>query len=184
MIRFIGFFFLYTHHLLPVFFNIQASASLNMHQFPCPRDIVMAMEVKLADKQKYLMPKFVVGLLMIVSYLPAILSTDQVSQRSNCDLFRGEWIRNPSPPPYTDTSCRFIHEGQKCAYNGRPDTGYLHWRWKPYNCDLPQFDPKKFLTAMRDKSWGMIGDSLLRNQMQSMLCLLSKVHLSYAAILT
>lgn len=94
----------------------------------------------------------------------------------SCDLFRGEWIPDPLGPPYTNASCKFIHDRQNCIKNGRPDTGYLHWRWRPYGCNLSHFDPKKFLKFMRDKSWAMIGDSLLRNQMQSMLCLLSKVH--------
>jgi hypothetical protein len=60
--------------------------------------------------------------------------------------------------------------------NGRPDMGYLHWRWKPYRCDLQPFDGVRFLDAMRNKAWGLIGDSILRNQVQSLLCLLSKVN--------
>lgn len=60
--------------------------------------------------------------------------------------------------------------------NGRPDTGYLYWRWKPSNCDLPPFDPVKFLNKMRDKSWVFIGDSIFRNHFQSLTCMLSKVY--------
>jgi hypothetical protein len=60
--------------------------------------------------------------------------------------------------------------------NGRPDMGYLHWRWKPYRCDLQPFDGVIFLDSMRNKAWGLIGDSILRNQVQSLLCLLSKVN--------
>lgn len=59
--------------------------------------------------------------------------------------------------------------------NGRPDMGYLQWRWKPYECELPPFDEVEFLGAMRNKAWGLIGDSILRNQVQSLICLLSKV---------
>nr|CAB3463505.1 unnamed protein product [Digitaria exilis] len=32
----------------------------------------------------------------------------------------------------------------------------------------------RFLDSMRNKAWGLIGDSILRNQVQSLLCLLSK----------
>jgi hypothetical protein len=60
--------------------------------------------------------------------------------------------------------------------NGRPDKEYLHWKWKPYGCDLPPFDAVRFLDSMRNKGWGLIGDSILRNQVQSLLCLLSKVN--------
>lgn len=61
--------------------------------------------------------------------------------------------------------------------NGRPDRGYLYWRWKPHGCDLSQLDPKMFLDLMRNKSWALIGDSISRNHVQSLLCLLSMVKL-------
>ncbi|KAF9614932.1 hypothetical protein IFM89_021362 [Coptis chinensis] len=59
--------------------------------------------------------------------------------------------------------------------NGRPDSGYLYWRWKPRDCELPRFDAKRFLKLMRNKSWAFIGDSISRNHVQSLLCILSKV---------
>ncbi|KAH7658199.1 PC-Esterase protein [Dioscorea alata] len=97
------------------------------------------------------------------------------SQKDTCDLFKGEWISNPSGPAYTNESCLFIESPQNCMKNGRPDTGYLYWRWKPYGCEVPQFDAKKFLDVMKDKSWAMIGDSIFRNHVQSLICLLVKV---------
>jgi hypothetical protein len=60
--------------------------------------------------------------------------------------------------------------------NGKPDDGYLYWKWKPYGCDvLPPFEGKTFLEGMRGKHWALVGDSILRNHVQSLLCLLSKV---------
>lgn len=59
--------------------------------------------------------------------------------------------------------------------NGRPDVGYLHWKWQPDQCDLPRIDAKSFLKAMRDRSMVFAGDSIARNQFQSLLCLLSQV---------
>ncbi|CAN4125007.1 unnamed protein product [Withania somnifera] len=58
--------------------------------------------------------------------------------------------------------------------NGRPDTGYLYWRWKPKDCELPKFNPKRFLDMMRHKSLAFIGDSIIRNHVQSLLCMLSQ----------
>ncbi|KAA0050996.1 protein trichome birefringence-like 26 [Cucumis melo var. makuwa] len=58
--------------------------------------------------------------------------------------------------------------------NGRPDTGYLHWRWNPAECELPRFNPGKFLRLMRNKSWAFVGDSIQRNHVQSLLCILSQ----------
>jgi hypothetical protein len=47
--------------------------------------------------------------------------------------------------------------------SGRPDDGYLHWKWKPYGCDvLPPFDGKAFLESMRGKHWALVCDSILR----------------------
>ncbi|KAJ0962978.1 hypothetical protein J5N97_028100 [Dioscorea zingiberensis] len=97
------------------------------------------------------------------------------SREGKCDLFTGEWISNPSGPAYTSESCPFIESPQNCIKNGRPDTGYLYWRWKPYGCNLPSFDAEKFLDVMRDKSWALVGDSISRNHVQSLICLLVKV---------
>lgn len=92
-----------------------------------------------------------------------------------CDLFTGDWIPNPSGPIYTNQSCSFIESHQNCMNNGRPDTGYLYWRWNPRDCDLPPFDPERFLEIMRNKRWALIGDSISRNHVQSLLCMLSTV---------
>ncbi|XP_020098214.1 protein trichome birefringence-like 26 isoform X2 [Ananas comosus] len=95
-------------------------------------------------------------------------------QREQCDLFKGEWIVNPVGPAYTNESCEFIEPARDCITNGRPDTKYLYWKWKPYGCELPLFNAKKFLNSMQNKSWVFIGDSIIRNQLLSLLCLLSK----------
>ncbi|WOL08290.1 protein trichome birefringence-like 26 [Canna indica] len=99
---------------------------------------------------------------------------DEAPRKEKCDLFTGEWIPNPEGPAYTNETCKFIESPQNCMTNGRPDTDYLFWRWKPHGCDLPPFDAKKFLNAMRNKNWALIGDSILRNHVQSLICLLSK----------
>ncbi|URE48036.1 hypothetical protein MUK42_32769 [Musa troglodytarum] len=91
-----------------------------------------------------------------------------------CNLFTGEWIPNPSGPAYTNESCRFIESPQNCMKNGRLDMGYLFWRWKPHGCDVPPFNAQKFMDVMRNKTWALIGDSILRNHAQSLICLLSK----------
>ncbi|XP_020593592.1 protein trichome birefringence-like 26 [Phalaenopsis equestris] len=92
-----------------------------------------------------------------------------------CDLFSGEWICDPYGPIYTNNSCNLIEAPQNCMRNGRPDTDFLYWRWKPFGCELPPFDPFKFIKAMKNKSWAFIGDSIFRNHIQSLLCLLSKI---------
>nr|VDD19426.1 unnamed protein product [Brassica rapa] len=77
--------------------------------------------------------------------------------------------------PYYNMTCWAIQEHQNCMQFGRPDTGFMRWRWKPDGCDLPIFDPNEFLEMVRAKSMGFVGDSISRNQVQSLLCLLSRV---------
>ncbi|XP_075501223.1 protein YLS7-like isoform X2 [Primulina tabacum] len=91
---------------------------------------------------------------------------------SGCDLYHGTWIYDPIGPLYTNNSCPVITQMQNCQGNGRPDKEYENWRWKPSECDLPRFDPKTFLELMRGKTLAFIGDSVARNQMESMLCIL------------
>ncbi|KAJ4828617.1 hypothetical protein Tsubulata_041749 [Turnera subulata] len=102
-------------------------------------------------------------------------SESQASHTGKCDLFIGDWIPDPTGPFYTNASCLNIESHQNCMKNGRPDSGYLYWRWKPQGCDLPRFDARKFLQLMRNKSWAFIGDSISRNHVQSLLCILSQV---------
>ncbi|KAL8138859.1 hypothetical protein V2J09_004860 [Rumex salicifolius] len=97
------------------------------------------------------------------------------AKEKKCDLFTGDWIPNSSGPLYTNETCNFIESPQNCMMNGRPDTGYLYWRWNPRNCELPEFEPRKFLEIMRNKSWALVGDSISRNHVQSLLCMLSQV---------
>ncbi|KAI4328886.1 hypothetical protein L6164_021207 [Bauhinia variegata] len=92
-----------------------------------------------------------------------------------CDLFVGSWVEDFSGPVYTNESCHVIEGHQNCMRNGRPDSGYLQWRWKPRDCELPRFNPEKFLDIMKNKSWAFIGDSISRNHVQSLLCILSQV---------
>lgn len=100
------------------------------------------------------------------------------SDKKICNLFSGKWVPHPSGPAYTNTSCPFIEDQQNCMTNGRLDTDYQYWRWKPYECEVAPFDPNKFLETMHNKSWAFIGDSILRNHAQSLVCLLSKAEMA------
>lgn len=93
-----------------------------------------------------------------------------------CDLFAGKWIPDSVGPIYTNNSCGSLIDGhQNCITNGRPDLDFLYWKWKPHDCLLPRFDPRRFLQLMRNKSWALIGDSISRNHVESLLCMLSTV---------
>ncbi|KAJ9139974.1 hypothetical protein P3X46_030663 [Hevea brasiliensis] len=97
------------------------------------------------------------------------------SEDSGCDLYHGIWFFDSQGPSYTNNTCPVLTQMQNCQGNGRPDKEYENWRWKPSQCELPRFDAKKFLELMRGKTLAFIGDSVARNQMESMLCLLWQV---------
>ncbi|KAL4205322.1 hypothetical protein AMTRI_Chr01g114040 [Amborella trichopoda] len=92
-----------------------------------------------------------------------------------CDLYHGKWVYDQTGPLYTNNTCPVITQMQNCQGNGRPDKEYENWRWKPHQCDLPHFDSKKFLELMRGKTLAFVGDSVARNQMESMMCILWQV---------
>lgn len=105
-------------------------------------------------------------------------SAPVVSVMKYCDIFRGEWVPDDgggAAPYYTNESCPLIQEHQNCMKYGRPDLGFLRWRWRPERCELPRFDAAAFLELVRGKSMAFVGDSLARNHMQSLMCLLSEV---------
>ena len=80
---------------------------------------------------------------------------------------------DPDAPYYTNDTCKVIHEHYDCMRYGKPDLGFVNWRWRPDGCDLPRFNPWRFLHMMRGKSLAFVGDSLGRNQKDSLICLLT-----------
>ncbi|XP_010267992.1 PREDICTED: protein trichome birefringence-like 6 isoform X1 [Nelumbo nucifera] len=91
---------------------------------------------------------------------------------SECDVSKGRWVFDESYPLYTNSSCPFIDEGFSCEANGRPDKDYIRWRWQPHDCNIPRFNAVKMLELIRGKRLVFVGDSINRNQWESMLCLL------------
>ncbi|OWM84683.1 hypothetical protein CDL15_Pgr027470 [Punica granatum] len=107
---------------------------------------------------------------------PVVVDTDTTgANNKECDIFSGEWVPDPSAPYYTNETCMAIHEHQNCMKYGRPDSGFMKWRWKPFGCELPLFEPTQFLKIVRGKFMAFVGDSLARNHVQSLICLLSRV---------
>ncbi|CAN0886895.1 Protein trichome birefringence-like 11, partial [Linum grandiflorum] len=99
---------------------------------------------------------------------------DYLTEEGNgCDVFDGEWVWDKDYPLYESKDCRFMDGGIRCQENGRPDLFYTKWRWQPKHCNLPRFDGKLMLEKLRNKRLVFAGDSIGRNQWESMLCMLS-----------
>ncbi|CAN4106504.1 unnamed protein product [Withania somnifera] len=95
-----------------------------------------------------------------------------VSDDESCDLFAGSWVKDDNYPVYKPGSCPYVDVAFDCQTNGRPDSHYLHWRWKPHGCHLPRFSPSDFLKRLKGKRLMLVGDSMNRNQFESLLCIL------------
>ncbi|MCO5557843.1 hypothetical protein L7F22_011415 [Adiantum nelumboides] len=89
-----------------------------------------------------------------------------------CDLSVGTWVEDDSYPFYHPGSCPFVDESFNCQQNGRPDSKYNRWRWAPRDCNVPRFNGTHLLEMLRGKRLVFVGDSLNRNQWESMLCML------------
>ncbi|KAF5950912.1 hypothetical protein HYC85_012905 [Camellia sinensis] len=90
-----------------------------------------------------------------------------------CDVFDGDWVWDETYPLYQSKDCRFLDEGFRCDENGRPHLFYTKWRWQPKDCNLPRFNAKVMLEKLRNKRLVFVGDSIGRNQWESLLCMLS-----------
>ncbi|XP_022887431.1 protein trichome birefringence-like 34 [Olea europaea var. sylvestris] len=91
---------------------------------------------------------------------------------SECNLFRGRWVfNNQSYPLYKERKCLFLADEFACEKYGRKDLKYQNWRWQPHQCDLPRFNATILLNRLRGKRLVFVGDSLNRNQWDSLVCL-------------
>uniref|UniRef100_A0ACD5U4R1 Uncharacterized protein n=2 Tax=Avena sativa TaxID=4498 RepID=A0ACD5U4R1_AVESA len=91
---------------------------------------------------------------------------------ASCDMYTGRWVYDEANAPlYKENDCEFLTEQVVCMRNGRRSDEYQKWRWQPDGCDLPRFDAKLLLEKLRNKRMMFVGDSLNRNQWESMVCL-------------
>ncbi|PIA32319.1 hypothetical protein AQUCO_04500134v1 [Aquilegia coerulea] len=95
------------------------------------------------------------------------------ANQTKCNLFVGSWVRDNTYPIYQSSNCPMIDPEFNCQMYGRPDSDYQRYRWRPINCELPRFNGIEFLNKMRGKTIMFVGDSLGRNQWQSLICMIS-----------
>lgn len=75
-----------------------------------------------------------------------------------CNYSDGTWIYDPNVRSASyDHTCKEIFKGWNCiASNKSNGLDIIKWRWKPKGCDLPRFDPIRFLERFRNKNIGTL----------------------------
>ncbi|KAF4396916.1 hypothetical protein F8388_004884 [Cannabis sativa] len=94
---------------------------------------------------------------------------------SSCDYSYGRWVWDETRilDSYNE-SCHFLDPGFRCRQNGRTNEDFRRWRWQPDGCDLPRFNASDFLERSRNGRIVFAGDSIGRNQWESLLCMLAQ----------
>ncbi|KAL6519331.1 hypothetical protein OROGR_018651 [Orobanche gracilis] len=99
------------------------------------------------------------------------------NNNNNCDYSDGKWVYDETYQPrivgYSE-NCPFLDPGFRCHQNGRKDLDYQKWRWQAQNCNLTRFDAEDFLQRSQNQRIVFAGDSILRNQWESLLCMLAQ----------
>ncbi|TVU06605.1 hypothetical protein EJB05_49829 [Eragrostis curvula] len=93
---------------------------------------------------------------------------------SGCDYSDGRWVRDAAAgtTAYKE-DCPFLDPGFRCMRNGRRDMSFRGWRWQPHRCNLPKFNATEMLERSRNGRIVFAGDSIGRNQWESMVCMLA-----------
>ncbi|KAL9377768.1 hypothetical protein Peur_029103 [Populus x canadensis] len=89
-----------------------------------------------------------------------------------CNFARGRWVVDSRWPLYSGKKCRRWLSGMwACRLTTRTDISYEGYRWQPENCTMPEFERTAFLRRMQHKTTAFIGDSIGRQQFQSLMCM-------------
>ncbi|KAK4343342.1 hypothetical protein RND71_036436 [Anisodus tanguticus] len=95
-------------------------------------------------------------------------------ERQDCNFAKGRWIIDDSRPLYSGFGCKqWLSSMWACRLTQRTDFEYEKLRWQPKNCEMEEFTGVKFLKRMQNKTLAFIGDSLGRQQFQSLMCMIT-----------
>lgn len=85
----------------------------------------------------------------------------------------GEWKFDQARQPLYDQDCPFHRKNWNCLRNGRPWMDRMYgWSWMLKGGKVPVIDAASFLDKLRNRSIGLVGDSLNENLLVALLCTL------------
>lgn len=91
-----------------------------------------------------------------------------------CNYAKGKWVVDDNRPLYSGFGCKqWLSSMWACRLTQRKDFEYEKLRWQPRDCKMEEFTGPKFLQRMQDKTLAFIGDSLGRQQFQSLMCMVT-----------
>ncbi|KAI9192369.1 hypothetical protein LWI28_021874 [Acer negundo] len=91
-----------------------------------------------------------------------------------CNYAKGKWVVEDRRPWYSGSTCKqWLSSMWACQLMQRNDFAYEKLRWQPKDCELEEFEASKFFRRMQDKTLAFVGDSLGRQQFQSLMCMIT-----------
>ncbi|KAI0516252.1 hypothetical protein KFK09_008924 [Dendrobium nobile] len=95
-------------------------------------------------------------------------------KKKDCNYAKGKWVVDKRRPLYSGSGCKkWLSEMWACRLTKRTDFSFETYRWQPKNCEMPEFEGSAFLNRMQHKTLAFVGDSLGRQQFQSMMCMIT-----------
>ncbi|XP_040951730.1 protein trichome birefringence-like 16 [Gossypium hirsutum] len=91
-----------------------------------------------------------------------------------CNYAKGKWVVDDRRPLYSGFGCKqSLAPMWACSLMQRQDFAFEKLRWQPKGCEMEEFEGPKFLKRMQDKTLAFVGDSLGRQQFQSLMCMIT-----------
>ncbi|KAE9604663.1 hypothetical protein Lal_00010980 [Lupinus albus] len=101
-------------------------------------------------------------------------SWNNATENKECNYARGKWVPDSHRPLYSGFGCKqWLSEMWACRLTQRTDFAYEKFRWQPKDCQMEEFERSKVLRRMQHKTVALVGDSLGRQQFQSLMCMLT-----------
>ncbi|XP_029122871.1 protein trichome birefringence-like 14 isoform X1 [Elaeis guineensis] len=95
-------------------------------------------------------------------------------EKKECNYAKGKWVADKRRPLYSGFGCKqWLSQMWACRLMQRTDFAYEGFRWQPQGCDMPEFKGSEFLRRMQHKTIALVGDSLGRQQFQSLMCMVT-----------